>query len=1094
MRKIDYLLIGILLVALVLCFGLGLRLDPNNPAANTPTGEYHVQINEICAKNETVIADNDGKYRDYIELYNPGPETDLAGCRLTDGSVTYCFDSLVMGAGEYRLLFLGSETTGFALSASGRDSIQLQDPAGNIISQAKLHSLNADQVMIFTENVWQISDQPTPGFPNNSAGATAFLTGTAAESLALQISEVLIANELSLPDEKGIFSDVVELHNPTDAPIRLSGWYLSDSLAQRFRFRLPDMTIPAGAYLLIYCDGENLLTDQGILHANFALTAQEELCLTDPSGSYVTVRPQHNGNDISLALTGEGYQPMLSSLGYANTEQGCSDAWQSRIDPQCPILISEVLTDDTAVPYNGRLMDVVELWNRSDKPVDTAHWYLSDGSDPYTYPLPKVTLAPGERMVLPLSQQLTGFAISPEETLYLMTPQYFFSQPVTCTGIVPGSSISLTAGDPQPVYDLMEVSLGFENTPEGARQFQTAAASQGLRISEAMSSNGSYLLGPYRNATDWVELYNAGSEPILLSDYCLTDSDDLRGHALPDKTLEPGAYIVILLSESETNLPRGYSRLPFTLSADGDQLYLTKNGIVEDYMILPALSGDTAWGRPAAAQYAAQLSTPTPGKPNSPEASLSQTPVVSLPQGAYNNVTELTISFSGPGRIYYTTDCTVPTQYSKLYTGPITITSTTVFRVAAYEDGCTRSQILDLTYLVNEGGSLSFVSLVTTPKNLWDTEVGIYATGNNAAEAFPHLGANYWENWEKSGSVTLFDTDGSLCFSENCGIKMFGGYSRSYAKKSFACMFRSKYGQSSLNYPLFGEEGLDTFQNFVLRAGGQDFFATKFRDEMLTSLASEHLGLPVQRYRPVVLYLNGQYWGIYFIREKLNDQYVAGNFNAHKEDVTLSYYDGSDSKEFTELLRYARTHDMRDPEHYEYVCSQINVQNYMDYIITQMWIENDDLSNVKFFKTPDIPWHWALYDTDISMYNVSRNSVRIVLSKAAAYSHDPFSRALMVRLLENPEFKDAFLRRMAWQLNNVWTEENVVAGIDYFHDLLKDDIERECKRWGPSLSDWERIVQRLRNFAAKRTGYMLDHIQDHFDLTTQQMREYGFEV
>ena len=342
--------------------------------------------------------------------------------------------------------------------------------------------------------------------------------------------------------------------------------------------------------------------------------------------------------------------------------------------------------------------------------------------------------------------------------------------------------------------------------------------------------------------------------------------------------------------------------------------------------------------------------------------------------------------------------------------------------------------------------------------------------------------------------MSLFETDGSLGFSERCGLKIFGGFSRVQAKKSFACMFRSKFGETSLDYPLFGDEGINSFQSFVLRAGGQDAFVAKFRDEMITSLASDYLGLPVQRHRPVVLYLNGEYWGIYFIREKLNDQYVAGNFNAHPDNVALAQQSGDTDADYAALRRYACTHDMTDPEEFAYVCDRINVENYMDYVITQMWIENGDLGNVKFFKTTEIPWHWALFDTDASFRNPARNTVEHMLTRAGAYSDDLHAKAIISRLLDNPDFRDTFLRRTAWQLKTVWNEAVVVARIDEFHDLLAQDMEKECTRWRPSVVTWEENVQELRDFASKRNDYFVRQIQYFFGLTDRQMRDYGFEV
>ena len=100
----------------------------------------------------------------------------------------------------------------------------------------------------------------------------------------------------------------------------------------------------------------------------------------------------------------------------------------------------------------------------------------------------------------------------------------------------------------------------------------------------------------------------------------------------------------------------------------------------------------------------------------------------------------------------------------------------------------------------------------------------------------------------------------------------------------------------------------------------------------------------------------------------------------------------------------------------------------------------------------------------------------------------------MVRLLKNAEFRDKFIRRFAYHLNEVWTEENVIGRIDYFQQLLQADMAKECARWGTEVDKWESNLQDLRTFATKRTDYILKYVQEFFDLTDQQMRDYGFEV
>ena len=139
-------------------------------------------------------------------------------------------------------------------------------------------------------------------------------------------------------------------------------------------------------------------------------------------------------------------------------------------------------------------------------------------------------------------------------------------------------------------------------------------------------------------------------------------------------------------------------------------------------------------------------------------------------------------------------------------------------------------------------------------------------------------------------------------------------------------------------------------------------------------------------------------------------------------------------------------------------------------------------------------WHWILFDTDLSFMTVSHDSVYYNLYKSNIWSFDFMSRVVVIKLLKNPEYRDNFIRRIAYQVNTVWNEEVVVDRIDYFYDLLKDDMEKECRRWGTKVSTWEYYVETLRSFARKRNSYFIPDVQSFFGLTDQQMRDYGFEV
>jgi hypothetical protein len=292
---------------------------------------------------------------------------------------------------------------------------------------------------------------------------------------------------------------------------------------------------------------------------------------------------------------------------------------------------------------------------------------------------------------------------------------------------------------------------------------------------------------------------------------------------------------------------------------------------------------------------------------------------------------------------------------------------------------------------------------------------------------------------------------------------------------------------------VFGDNSLDTYEAIILRTSGQDAFLGRMRDVVATSLLGEATDVPVQQYKPVVVYLNGEYWGLHYIREKLNENYVAGHYNVAADTVTIVEYAGWSNPEYRELVDYVLDHDMSVQEHYDYVCSQIDVDNYIDFYIAQMWIANTDNGNVKYFRIGDGKWTWFFYDTDLSMKNTNHNSVYWNLINGHDRS-DYIGRTFAAKMLSHPEFREKFLTRMAWQMNHIWTEENVLNRISEIEAMILPVMERECKRWNVSYDDWRTSVEEMQHFAANRNQNMLEYIQNFFVLSDKEMRAYGFDV
>ncbi len=1052
-----------------------------------------MKFSEICTKNETIIADNDGRYRDYVEIYNAGEDVNLQGCRLTDGRGTgEAFGDEILPAGGYRVCFLGDDVTGFSLGAAGGDSLQLLDENGHILVQVTTMTLQDDQVMVEEHGGYRASYLASPGFANTEDGRKQFLEGSIAEDPRLAVSELLVENSAVMDNGFGEFSDVIELVNVSDEILCLQDFCLSDSPDNRFRYRLPLGNLEPGGLAVIFCDGENTVDQDGRIHANFALGPGEVLTITDRDGSYTTMAVSFPGEDRSLSLTAEGsYETSLPSLGFSNDENGQMQFAQSRMDPDPQLIISEVLLSAAGIPYEGAVRDVVEIQNRSRDTVSTAGWYLSDGGDPRAYGLPNEKLKPGECLTVVCSRETTGFSLSREETLSLLTPENRWASRVSCDLPEPGSLLCMETGV-EAVYGIGPVSLGYANDEIGQSQYAKTVQPQGLRLSEAMSANRAYLKGAYGRTADWLELYNGGTEAVNLAEYTLSDDyEEPDRYPLPDITLQPGQYGVVFMAEDSTDLSNLYEVVPCNLSSRGESLYLSKDGQVLDWMVLPELSTDQAYGRAGSTDVYSLLARPTPGNANEEAMAVSASPVAVTPQGVYDQ--PVTVTLSSPGTIYYTTNSTMPTTSSTVYTGPISLSGTTVIRAIAVENGKAVSPVTDLTYLIGENDELPALCIVVNPSTMFDPTYGMYMTGPNAASESPHIGANYWMDREAPVTVSLFEKDGSG-FSESCGLKIFGGYSRALYMKSFSIHFRDAYGVSRLEYPLFGEEGLDSYESFVLRAMGQDLLGARMRDVLSASLIAEQTNVAIQDYRPINVYINERYWGVYFIREKLNENYVSGKYNADREQVDLAVSNGTTSANYQALMQYVYTRDLSQQEHYDYVCSQIDVQNYMDYIIAEIWIGNGDNGNIKFFRTDNMKWTWIMYDTDWGFGGPSVDTVTEHLNPYGTGSGDNFSTGLINGLLKNESFREAFFRRFAWQINNIWTEENINARVDELQNLMAHDLKKDYKRWNRDYNGWLKEVEGVREFARLRTDFVVQHLSGYFGLTKAQMADYGFPV
>ena len=404
------------------------------------------------------------------------------------------------------------------------------------------------------------------------------------------------------------------------------------------------------------------------------------------------------------------------------------------------------------------------------------------------------------------------------------------------------------------------------------------------------------------------------------------------------------------------------------------------------------------------------------------------------------------------------------------------------------------------------------VSLSTDDKYLFSDEMGMYTNGPNYQEAFPHgspgRGANFWMSWEYPVHVEVWEADGTKLIDQDGSFKLNGQYSRALDQKSFAVYARSDNGNPSrFDAPLFSDRDYDSYKSFVLRCTGQDYNRARMRDAFITGMMKGQ-DVMYQETEVCVLYLNGQYWGQYNMRERVNkwsvaqwegvtDESVIDNIDLLKGNGNSSARTlNGDYKEYQELISYCKTHSLKDPDNLKYVTDRVDVQNYFDYQIAEIFWANSDNGNIKYYRVPGGKWKWILYDMDWAMNNsssipVSWNTFNHVFDPKGTGVGDAFETTLSTSLLENDEMRELFLQRLSYYMTEVLTTDKALAAIDEMYEAMKPEMERHFERWpnDGSVQAWERSVERLRTWVQERPKYVVQNAKSYFGLSDSRISE-----
>jgi len=577
-----------------------------------------------------------------------------------------------------------------------------------------------------------------------------------------------------------------------------------------------------------------------------------------------------------------------------------------------------------------------------------------------------------------------------------------------------------------------------------------------------------------------------------------------RSQSSSDLTLIP--FLTAIFSENSTlgvsppeilKFSNNNFHTNFKISSKSETIILSdSNQNIVDKVLVEELKPNVSLGISTSTNDVVYFTQSTPSKVNSNNEYLGvlKGDIVFSNDGGLITESSVNLELSGnrgTQEIRYTTDATEPTETSSLYTSPIEISENKVVRARLFDTNYIQSFSQSKTYVFNANHEIDVIFLVTAPDNLFDNDTGIYVYGDNFESNIPYKGANFWEDWERPIHFSFYDKDTKKIEVEfNAGVKIFGGRSRIRDQRPFSIFARGQYGTSEIKYPFFETLDYDEFQGLVIRNSGNDWLGTSIKDAALTSLMKGS-GLDIQAFNPIATYLNGQYWGMYNLREKINEHFLASKHDIVEDDIDLlernAQIKHGSNAEYNQLISYVSSTDLSNEANFEYVKERVDLDNYAIYQISQAYFGNIDWpgNNIRFWKHPKGKWRWILYDTDLgySLGRVKTNGISHATGSIIYRHFNPeWATLLLSSLLTNTGFKNKFINRYADELNSRFLPQNIKDHLDTVFEKVKPEIDAHYIRWDSNPVNAQNNVNRMKTFAEKRHGLAKDHILSEFNL------------
>ncbi len=613
-----------------------------------------------------------------------------------------------------------------------------------------------------------------------------------------------------------------------------------------------------------------------------------------------------------------------------------------------------------------------------------------------------------------------------------------------------------------------------------------------LRINE-FSAAGSLLEDELGEQEDWIEIFNFGGEAVELAEVFISDdpSDPFKWSLSSLNIIDAGAYIVLF---ADDEIEEGANHVGFSLDEFGEFIGLyNEEGLEIDAIDFGNQSLGISFGRVNNGTDWNYFLEPTPGQANSETGYLGILSPVSfnLQSGFYSGTQTVYLDHEDPlAEILYTIGGQEPNAFSNLYSSGIEIDPGQVIRAKAFRSGFIEGKSSVCSILNEDNYSLNSMLITGNPDDLFGNN-GIYANPYSGLEREIHL--SYLVNEE-------------LEINQYAGVQIHAPDNRD--QKALRLYARSEYGANRFDFQFFEDKSINSFKRLILRNGGNDGVEighTGLRDPLISNLyASMGEGKAYSASEAVNVFINGEYWGIYNLRERQDEYFIEDNFGYTPEEVNLlertatipGTYNAllGDWSDYDYLEEAAILLDLSLDENYDLMRDWMNIENYVDYQSTEIFICNQDWlsNNMKFWRTynSDRKWEWILWDTDWGFGTFypsyihgspTWNSLNFALSNWGGWTQE-VETELLQNLVLNEEFKNYFCSRSADLSNSSLRADNILEELDRLKSKIENDIPFQAERWETTVNTWNYDLGVITNFVQDRNEYFLQHFTERFEL------------